>query len=130
MYKKALLFSIWLIIGLCAYGQTYVGTMRFDNFTQRSVTVKLSKTAQGDVQMTLYHVKFARMMPVHVDVTIPGLRLDGIRLTGDNEVPVSKKKHYDKYTVHRFVGTADADRLDCSCMMGDKKLTFKGNRKK
>jgi len=130
MYKKNLLFIFLVVLGLGASGQTYVGTMQFDNYMQRDVTVRLSKTAQGEVQMTLYHVKFARMMPVRVDVTIPGLNLDGSRLTGDNKVPVSKKKTYDKYMVRRFVGTADVEQLDCSCMMGNKKLTFKGLRKK
>ncbi len=125
----ASLLLFLFIFSLSAHAQTYVGTLQQDGYSQHKVSIRLAKTAQGDVQMTLFHVKFARMMPVRLDVVIPGLKLAGGRLTGDNSVPLAKGKRYEKYTIRQLAGTADANKLEYTCIMGSKKISFKGKIK-
>lgn len=116
--------------GFDASAQTYVGTMTTGSYTQKAVEVKLTRTPQGETTMDIRHVKFARMMPVHVDVNIPSLRHEGRSLKGDDIVPTTKGKRQEKRRVRQLDGTADADRLAFSCTMGGKPVSFKGTRKR
>ncbi len=128
--KKIIIVLVFLVVGFVASAQTYIGTMTSGNYTMENVVIKLTKASNGLVTATLYDVKFARMMPVKLDVSIPTLSYVGTELQGDNIVPVSKGKKYEKFLVRKLVGTADAQRMDFSCQMGKKKVTFKGKRMK
>ncbi|MBR1766842.1 MAG: hypothetical protein IJ745_07415 [Bacteroidales bacterium] len=128
--KRLSLFLSMLLIGLVAAAQTYVGTMEVDGYTRKNVEARLVRTAQGDIELRMYSVKFARLMPVKVDLEIPRLSLDGTRLSGSNIIPTSKGKPYEKYKVTRFNGTADTEKISFSCLLGDKPMKFTGGRKK
>ena len=110
--------------------QNYIGTISIGDYTQKNVEAKLSMSQATGATVTLFDVKFAHMMPVKIDVSIPGLSLEETRLTGDNIIPLSKGKEHRKHLIRRLKGTADASRLSFSCMMGKKQLIFNGTRKK
>ena len=126
--KKTLLLLCLLAFGFYAGAQTYVGTMTVDGYTRENVKVTLKKTEKEGLVLTMYKVKFARMMPVKIDFDIPQLKLEGSQLTADGVVPVSKGKRYEKYTIHRLSGTADSKEISFNCLMGDKTFSFKGKR--
>lgn len=126
--KKTLFFLCLLAFGFYASAQTYIGTMTVDGYTRENVKVTLKKTEKEGVVLTMYKVKFARMMLVKIDFDIPQLKLEGGRLTADGVVPVSKGKRYEKYTIHRLSGIADSKEISFNCRMGDKPFSFKGKR--
>ncbi len=125
---KNILFFILMAISLATSAQTYVGTMTVDGYTRENVMVTLKKLEKEGIVLTMYKVKFARMMPVKIDFDIPQMKLEGSRLTADGAVPVSKGKRYEKYTIRRLNGTADDKAIAFTCMMGDKPFAFKGKR--
>ncbi len=125
----------------------YVGTMTIGNY-ERSNVEAVVKTNGTVADVLLYDVKFARMMPVRIDVVIPMLamlkpqRPDGnaepqdaaIRrtyhihaiITGDNITPLSKDKPYPKYQIRQFHGRQDAGRFAFTATIGSKPVSYKG----
>jgi hypothetical protein len=128
--KKSLLTLLLLILGVAAASQNYVGTMEIDGYTRKDVDVRLARTQQGTVVLYMYNVKFARMMPVKVDMEIPGLTLAEGRLRGNGIIPTSKGKPYEKYRVGRFDGSADGEKIVFTCFLGDKQMKYTGRRAK
>jgi len=128
--KKIILTLTLLFLGFAATAQSYIGTMEIDGYTRKNVDVRLARTQQGTIVLYMYNVKFARLMPVKVDMEIPGLTLADGRLQGNGIVPTSKGKPYDKYRVTRFNGTADTEKITFSCFLGDKQMKFSGHRTK
>lgn len=126
--KKTLLLLCLLAFGFYAGAQTYVGTMTVDGYTRENVKVTLKKTEKEGIVLTMYKVKFARMMPVKIDLDIQQLKLEGGRLTADGVVPMSKGKRYEKHTIYRLNGIADSKEISFNCLMGDKPFSFKGKR--
>lgn len=123
--------SISVIIGLlccmsiCAV--EYMGTMRMGSGYALE-NVRVSMDEKGSI--TLYHVKFARLMPVRVDVVIPHVkkRKDGERmiLSGDNIIPTVKGKPYPNRTVTKLHGQADVQYISFRCLFGDKEMQYSG----
>ena len=128
--KKTLLALAMVLMGLAAGAQSYVGTMEVNGYTRKDVEVRLSKTPQGEVVLKMFRVKFARLMPVKVDVDIPGVTLKEGTLKGDGITPTSDGKPYEKYRVTKLNGKADSQQITFTCMMGDKPVRFSGKRKK
>lgn len=128
--KKIILTLTLLFLTLAATAQSYIGTMEIDGYTRKNVDIRLARTQQGTIVLYMYNVKFARLMPVKVDMEIPGLTLADGRLQGNGIVPTSKGKPYDKYRVTRFNGTADTEKITFSCFLGDKQMKFSGLRAK
>lgn len=127
---QLLLLAVMLSLGIAASAQTYVGTMTSGGYTQKAVEVRLTRLPHGEATIDMIQVKFAWMMPVHVDVTISPLKLDGENLKGDNIVPTTKGKRKEKRRVRQLAGRADADRLTFTCTMGGKLVSFTGKRKR
>lgn len=128
--RVPLLLAFMLGFGCACSAQTYVGTMTSGNYTQSSVEVRLTRQPQGSATIDMRHVKFARMMPVHVDVTIPSLKVDGASLQGDDIVPTTKGKRKEKRRVRQLTGSVDGDRLTFTCTMGGKPVSFSGKKKR
>ena len=118
-----------MALGFNAGAQTYVGTMTVDGYRRENVKVKLKKTEKEGLVLTMYRVKFARLMPVKIDFDIPRMKLENGHLTADGVVPVSDGKRYEKYTIRNLDGIADSKQISFSCKMGDKSFTFTGQRK-
>ncbi len=108
--KKIILTLALLFLTLAATAQSYVGTMEIDGYTRNNVDIRLARTQQGTIVLYMYNVKFARLMPVKVDMEIPGLTLADGRLQGNGIVPTTKGKPYEKYRITRFNGTADTEK--------------------
>lgn len=128
--KKIILTLTLLFLTLAATAQSYVGTMEIDGYTRKNVDIRLARTQQGSIVLYMYNVKFARLMPVKVDMEIPGLTLADGRLQGNGIVPTSKGKPYEKYRITRFNGTADTEKIAFTCLIGDKQMKFSGLRAK
>ena len=128
--KKIILTLTLLFLTLAATAQSYVGTMEIDGYTRKNVDIRLARTQQGTIVLYMYNVKFARLMPVKVDMEIPGLTLADGRLQGNGIVPTSKGKPYEKYRITRFNGTADTEKIAFTCLIGDKQMKFSGLRAK
>ena len=123
--------SIGVIIGLlccmsiCA--TEYMGTMRMGSGYALE-NVRVSMDEKGSI--TLYHVKFARLMPVRVDVVIPHVKKwkDGERtiLSGDNIIPTVKGKPYPSRTITKLHGQVDVQFITFRCLFGDKEMQYSG----
>jgi hypothetical protein len=108
--KKIILTLTLLFLTLAATAQSYVGTMEINGYTRNNVDIRLARTQQGTIVLYMYNVKFARLMPVKVDMETPGLTLADGRLQGNGIVPTTKGKPYEKYRITRFNGTADTEK--------------------
>ena len=128
--KKIIQTLTMALMAMVATAQSYVGTMEVNGYTRKEVVVQLAKTKQGELVLKMFNVKFARLMPVKVDVDIPGITLNGSRLQGNNIIPSSKGKPYERYRVTKLDGKADSQQISFTCMMGDKPVKFSGKRKK
>ena len=101
----------------------YIGLMQMaSSYTLEDVRVSIDE--QGN--MTLYRVKFARMMPVRVDVTIPQINCDGEHITGDSIIPLISDKPKPERIVTNLHGTADNQSLDFLCLIGGKEMHYNG----
>lgn len=125
--KLRLIISLlWLSI-ISVQAQTFIGTMAVGNYTKKNVTVQLQPSSNPKwVSVTLYGVKFAKLMPVKLDVKIDAItNRDGL-LTGDSIIPTNKDKCYEKYLVRHLQGAIDKDSLRFACQMGKKQLNYSG----
>ena len=110
--------------------QTFVGTMTVGNYIKNDVTVQVQPSSSQDlVSITLFGVKFAKLMPVKLDVKIDSVLKKDNLLTGDNIVPTNKGKQYEKYLVRHLEGVIERDGLRFTCQMGRKQLDYKEMKK-
>ena len=104
----------------------YVGTMQMaGGFTMKEVRVSLDE--QGNI--TMHDVKFARLMPVRVDVRIPGVKRQQGQLSGDKITPYVGSKPQPKRIVTHLRGTASKQTLSFRCEFGGKEMQFQGKAK-
>jgi hypothetical protein len=123
---RKLLFILLLSVSLPLIAAEYVGTMQMEGgFKLKEVRVSLDE--QGNI--TMYDVKFARMMPVRVDVRIPGVKRQQGQLSGDKIIPYVGNKPQPKRIVTRLRGTANKQTLSFRCEFGDKEMQFQGKAK-
>ena len=116
-----------LLFWTVADAQTFTGTMTVGDYTRENTKVRLQQKTDGTITLTMYHVKFARMMPVTLDISLsPLVPADGL-LKGNDIVPISGGKPYEKYTVRDFTGKTSGGKFSFSCMMGGRKLVFNGS---
>jgi len=123
------------MLGMALQAQTFVGNMSIATFQQKNITCTLKVDAQGRGTLVIQRVKFAKMMPVRVDMSIAGLTVkkdrDGnLTLTGTDIVPTAGEKSYPKKTITNFHGTLRGGTLTANFTMSEKKVTFTGKQKK
>ena len=127
--KHLLLFFIALMVFVAAYGQTYIGELTTNGYTYKNAKMELIEKGTT-ITLTMRHVKFAKLMPVKVDVEVKGLtanrRQRAVLLNGNNIIPLSNGKPHANRTIHDFKGIADATTLTFECKMGDKRVSFSG----
>ena len=128
--KRNFTLLILALCSFCAQAQTFIGTMTVDSYTRKNVTVKLQASSYSETcSITLYDVKFSLLMPVTVDVTIKPITNTNGQITGNNIVPTNDGKRYEKYTVRQLKGTVSNTKLQFSCQMGNKRLSYEGKKK-
>lgn len=122
--KKLIILAL-AAVGLVLQGNAteFVGSMSLaSGYSLDDVRVSLDE--QGN--LTLYSVKFARMMPVRVNVLIPQVECNNERISGEDIIPsVSGKPHPDRI-VTQLHGTVDKQALVFRCLMGGKEIHYKG----
>ena len=124
MKTSSVIIGLLLSLSLCA--TEYVGSLQMANgYSLDNVRVNIDK--QGN--LTLYRVKFARMMPVRVDVLIPHLTRSNHHVKGDNIIPLVNGKQYPKRIVTNLHGSVDDKSLHVRCLLGGKEMQYKGTRK-
>lgn len=127
--KRILFAAALMLMGLAVSAQTFVGTMKVGDYTRKDVTVKM--TVKGDTAtITMYHVKFARMMPVKVNFQIPDIRITATQqrnlLECHNIVPLGNGKKYPEYTVRKLNGAVTSAVLSFTCTMDEKTIVYSG----
>lgn len=133
--KRVITLLFALMLGMVLQAQTFVGNMSIATFQQKNITCTLKVDAQGRGTLVMQRVKFAKMMPVRVDMSIAGLTVkkdrDGnLTLTGTDIVPTAGENSYPKKTVTNFHGTLRGGTLTANFTMSEKKVTFTGKQKK
>lgn len=114
-----------------AYG---VLTIPSSGFTKENVRTEIVLTKENTLDIYMYDVKFATMMPVTIDMVISGVGYNKtakeIRFYGDSIVPTAGNKPYDKYIVTDLEGVITADSMFISNKYGETPSVYKGALKK
>ena len=103
--KKASLLALGIALLLAAapVSAQYVGKMSLGSYADRNVEATLRVSGQ-QATLTLHRVKFARMMPVRIDMQLQGLQVQGDSVMAARVVPSAKGKPYEKYLVEGLRG--------------------------
>lgn len=133
--KKTITLLLALIVGLVLQAQTFVGSMTIASFGQKNVKCTLTVDSHGHATLVMQRVKFAKLMPVRVDMAVSGLTAkqdaDGnLRLTGTGIIPTAGGRTYPKKTITDFHGTVRGSTLSASFSMSQKTVTYTGTKQK
>ena len=105
-------------------------TVPSSGFTKENVRTKVVLTDAATLDIYMYEVKFATMMPVTIDMVISGVNYtktaQTITFRGDSIVPTAGGKRYDKYIVTELEGSITADSLCLTNNYGDTPTTYQG----
>lgn len=114
-----------------AYGTLFIPS---SGFTKEQVRTKVVLTDDELLDIYMFEVKFATLMPVTIDMVISGVPYvqngKQIRFYGDSIVPYAGNKPYEKYVVTDLVGSITADSLFISNNYGTTPSVYKGALKK
>ena len=123
--RLAVLLLGWLFsLSVCA--AEYVGTMQMaSGYTLDDVRVSIDEKGC----LTMYRVKFARLMPLRVDVVISPVKQENGKLSGDSIIPTVNNKPYPDKVVTKLKGTVSSNSISFSCLFGGKGMQYKGQKK-
>ena len=114
---------ILLLAWVSVTGTEYVGTMRMESgYTLEDVRVTIDDAGT----IILYRVKFARMMPLRVDVVIPGVEQQDQQLSAEQIIPMVDDKQHPDRMITNLRGTADSRTIDFRCLFGGKEMHYRG----
>ena len=109
-------------------------TVTSSGFTKEDVRTKIVLVDDYTLDLYMYDVKFATMMPVTIDMLISGVPYSKqgqtICFYGDSIVPTAGNKPYEKYIITDLEGYVTADSLCLSNNYGDTPSTYRGALKK
>lgn len=124
--KRLFIFLAAAMMAAGVMATEYIGSMQMaSGYTLDDVRVSIDE--QGN--MTLYRVKFARMMPVRVDVIIPQINCDNGQLNGESIIPLMNNKQKPDRIITNLHGTADKQSIDFNCLIGGKEMHYSGTAK-
>lgn len=90
-------------------------TIPSSGFTKEDVRTKVILVNDELLDIYMFDVKFAALMPVTIDMVISGVGYtqtgSTIRFYGDSIIPTAGDKPYEKYIVTDLQGTITADSL-------------------
>ncbi len=105
-------------------------TIPSSGFTKENVRTKLVLVSDEQLDLYMFDVKFATMMPVTIDMVISGVdyckTADGIEFSGTDIVPTAGNKPYEKYIVTDLHGRVTADSMIISNNYGDIPAVYEG----
>lgn len=109
-------------------------TVTSSGFTKEDVRTKIVLIDDATLDLYMYDVKFATMMPVTIDMLISGVSYSKqgqtIRFYGDSIVPTAGNKPYEKYIITDLEGYVTADSICLSNNYGETPSIYQGARKK
>ena len=115
-----------------AYESYGLLTIPSSGFTKENVRTKVVLVSDKQLDVYMFDVKFATMMPVTIDMVISGVDYtrtsDEINFSGDSIVPTAGNKPYEKYIVTNLVGHITVDSICLSNNYGDTPSTYAGVR--
>ncbi len=110
-----------------AYG---VLTIPSSGFTKENLRTKVILVDDELLDIYMFEVKFATMMPVTIDMVISNVSYtktgDAIEFYGDSIVPTAGDKPYEKYIVTDLKGYISADSLCLSNNYGETPSVYAG----
>ena len=105
-------------------------TIPSSGFTKEDVRTQIVLVDDELLDIYMYDVKFAALMPVTIDMVISGVgytkNATGIRFYGDSIVPTAGNKPYEKYIVTDLQGYITTDSLCLSNNYGDTPSVYAG----
>ena len=109
-------------------------TVTSSGFTKENIRTKIVLIDDATLDLYMYDVKFATMMPVTIDMLISGVSYtkqgQTIRFYGDSIVPTAGNKPYEKYIITDLEGYVTADSICLSNNYGETPSIYQGARKK
>lgn len=124
---KKYILLIGLLLCMKATATEYTGTMRMaGGYTMEQVRVSLDERGN----LTLYQVKFARLMPVRLDIVFPGVECNQesnlMIIKGDSIIPTIHNEPRPDRIVKKLQGNAGGQTLFFRCLIGGKEMTYEG----
>lgn len=108
-------------------------TIPSSGFTKENVRTKVVLVSDKQLDIFMFDVKFAALMPVTIDMVISGVgytRTAGeIHFSGDAIIPTAGNKPYEKYIITDLTGRITADSICLSNNYGDTPAIYAGSRK-
>lgn len=147
-FRHSLLIAVALLLSAChiaseepevkeqddAYEAYGLLTIPSSGFTKENVRTKVVLVNDKQLDIYMFDVKFATLMPVTIDMVISGVDYikteDEILFSGDGIVPTAGNKPYDKYIVTELAGRISADSLCMTNLYGETPAVYAGARKK
>lgn len=124
--KRLAVLFLGLLLSMVVCATEYIGTMQMaSGHTLDDVRVSIDEKGC----LTMYRVKFARLMPLRVDVVISPVKQENGKLSGDNIIPTVNNKPYPDKVVTKLKGTVSSNSISFSCLFGGKGMQYKGQKK-
>ena len=105
-------------------------TIPSSGFTKENVRTKIVIVNETQLDIYMFDVKFAAMMPVTIDMLISGVAYtrttSEILFYGDSIIPTAGNKPYEKYIVTNLQGYITYDSLCLSNNYGDTPSVYAG----
>ena len=105
-------------------------TIPSSGFTKEDVRTKIVLTNDKLLDIYMFDVKFAALMPVTIDMVISGVGYtksgNDMHFYGDSIIPTAGDKPYEKYIITDLVGKITADSLFIHNNYGETPSVYKG----
>lgn len=93
-------------------------------YAQENVSVVVEEH-NDSIDLEMKKVKFAERMP-EMDITIPGITVEGTALSGDGIIPTAMGGPFPAYTITNLTGTITDKSISLEMMCGTYPLSFSG----
>lgn len=109
-------------------------TIPTSGFKKEDVRTKVVLVDKQKLDIYMFEVKFATLMPVTIDMVIRGVdykqTTNGIQFYGDSIVPTAGEKPYEKYVVRDLQGRITPDSMIITNNYGETPSRYAGKLKK
>ncbi len=116
--------------------QCYKGTMTVDQndgtfYTQKDVKVDY-EIKDGKLNFVMYNVKFAKGMPLKLDMVVEGVEVMGVAdnyvLAGNGLIPYAMGGPFEKFTITNLVGGITNREMTLEFKCGEYPVTYEGTK--
>lgn len=116
--------------------ECYEGTLTVDQndgtfYTQEDVKIDY-EIIDGKLNFVMYKVKFAKAMPIKLDMVVEGVdclgAIGNYVLAGNGIVPYAMGGAFEKYTITELVGAITNNTMTLSFKCGEYPVTYEGRK--